>query len=62
MYGEVLNATTRLGVASGIVSIWHAEPADVAATVASDRLSGQPVDRRAPLQLESYGVRLYASE
>ncbi|MGC5163330.1 TIGR03620 family F420-dependent LLM class oxidoreductase [Rhodococcus sp. DT1] len=34
VYGEVLNATTRLGVASGIVSIWHAEPADVAATVA----------------------------
>ncbi|WP_407445412.1 LLM class F420-dependent oxidoreductase [Rhodococcus sp. (in: high G+C Gram-positive bacteria)] len=34
VYGEVLDATTRLGVASGIVSIWHAEPADVAATVA----------------------------
>ncbi len=34
VYGEVLDATPRLGVASGIVSIWHAEPADVASTVA----------------------------
>ncbi|MEV1134174.1 TIGR03620 family F420-dependent LLM class oxidoreductase [Rhodococcus coprophilus] len=34
VYSEVLNATTRLGVASGIVSMWHAEPADAAATVA----------------------------
>jgi len=36
IYDEVLSATTRLGVASGIVSIWHAAPADAAATV--DRL------------------------
>lgn len=27
VYGEVLGATTRLGVASGILSIWHADPA-----------------------------------
>ena len=33
VYVEVLDATTRLGVASGIVSIWHAQPADVAATL-----------------------------
>ncbi|MFD6897669.1 TIGR03620 family F420-dependent LLM class oxidoreductase [Rhodococcus sp. NPDC060086] len=33
IYGEVLAATPRLGVASGIVSIWHAEPADAAKTV-----------------------------
>lgn len=33
VYGEVLDATTRLGVASGILSIWHADPADTARTV-----------------------------
>ncbi|MCK8674003.1 LLM class F420-dependent oxidoreductase [Rhodococcus sp. HM1] len=33
IYGEVLDATTRLGVASGILSIWHAEPAATAETV-----------------------------
>lgn len=33
VYGELLAATTRLGVASGIVSIWHADPADAARSV-----------------------------
>ncbi|MGN5240021.1 MULTISPECIES: TIGR03620 family F420-dependent LLM class oxidoreductase [unclassified Rhodococcus (in: high G+C Gram-positive bacteria)] len=33
IYGEVLAATPRLGVASGIVSIWHADPEDAATTV-----------------------------
>jgi alpha-glucosidase len=36
-------------------------PADVAATVAVDRLAGEPVDARVALRLEPYGVRLYTS-
>ncbi|WP_200182815.1 TIGR03620 family F420-dependent LLM class oxidoreductase [Tomitella biformata] len=34
MYAELLSATTTLGVASGIVSIWHAEPTVAAQSVA----------------------------
>src|SRR5574340_830267 len=34
LYGELLAATGRLGVASGILSIWHADPAATAAVVA----------------------------
>jgi len=34
IFGELLDATPRLGVASGIVSIWHAGAAEAAATVA----------------------------
>ncbi len=33
IYGEVLAATPKLGVASGIISIWHADPADLAKAV-----------------------------
>lgn len=33
VYGEVLSATTRIGVASGIVSIWHAEAEEAARAV-----------------------------
>jgi len=33
IYGQVLDATTRLGVASGILSIWHADPAATVETV-----------------------------
>ncbi len=33
IYGEVLAATSKLGVASGIISIWHADPSDAAASV-----------------------------
>jgi alpha-amylase len=36
-------------------------PADVAASVAFDGLTDQPVDARNPLRLEPYGVRLFAS-
>ncbi|WP_241383689.1 TIGR03620 family F420-dependent LLM class oxidoreductase [Rhodococcus sp. CH91] len=34
VYGELLAATTRLELASGIVSIWHADPAGAAGAVA----------------------------
>ncbi|MEE2034214.1 TIGR03620 family F420-dependent LLM class oxidoreductase [Rhodococcus chondri] len=33
VYGEVLAATPRLAVASGIVSIWHADPTETARVV-----------------------------
>ncbi|ROZ45609.1 TIGR03620 family F420-dependent LLM class oxidoreductase [Rhodococcus sp. WS3] len=35
VYGEVLSATTRIGVASGIASIWHADPTETAQAVSN---------------------------
>ena len=35
LYDELLSATSRIGVASGIISIWHADPA-----VAADAVGG----------------------
>lgn len=34
LYGDLLGATGRLGIASGILSIWHADPDTTAAVVA----------------------------
>lgn len=48
VYGELLDATQRIGVASGIVSIWHAE-ADAAARDVAE------LDRRHPGRF-LYGV------
>ncbi len=33
VYEELLSATTRIGIASGIISIWHANPAEAALAV-----------------------------
>ncbi|WFE98644.1 TIGR03620 family F420-dependent LLM class oxidoreductase [Micromonospora sp. WMMD964] len=38
-FREILDGTTRIGVASGIVSIWHSSPSDVAAFVQDAQLA-----------------------